>query len=343
MELYKTYLKYNKSITKDVFNRIISKLGDVGIHKDKANPRNLYSEFSSEYGVLKIFHEGWYLLFDTDFCKREIQVADILGEGWDVPTNTQHDARSTDKKDYSVGDWVCANGHGHTNGNKSFPTGVAWKIEKLKPEVVGDKVYVVVDRSSTIITGHTTNTNAIRHATPEEIAKAKGEEDTWYVQATSDNLDVITEWHSKIAVVYRVGSYYGLNKGQKDQWAKHVVVDDPIITTEQFYEKIGHKPKSSKKSVKKATEETCTNTNGYGLNDYREGCTQHCDDCEYYEKAEEVTTREISVVEMKARRKGHSNGHIPINDLTKPRVTLIRKRKLSITTDNEVKIKIKKR
>lgn len=42
-----------------------------------------------------------------------------------------------------------------------------------------------------------------------------------------------------------------------------------------------------KKQKKQEPEEyECTNTNPYGLHEYREGCTQHCDDCDYYQPIE---------------------------------------------------------
>lgn len=37
------------------------------------------------------------------------------------------------------------------------------------------------------------------------------------------------------------------------------------------------------KEEAEAIEYECTNNNPYGLNEYREGCTQHCDECDYYQ------------------------------------------------------------
>lgn len=34
---------------------------------------------------------------------------------------------------------------------------------------------------------------------------------------------------------------------------------------------------------KKEAEYECTNNNSSGLNEYKEGCRQHCDDCDYYQ------------------------------------------------------------
>ncbi|MDR2009937.1 MAG: hypothetical protein LBQ22_05600 [Bacteroidales bacterium] len=33
-------------------------------------------------------------------------------------------------------------------------------------------------------------------------------------------------------------------------------------------------------------EYECTNSNPYGKHEYREGCVQHCDDCDYYQPIE---------------------------------------------------------
>lgn len=35
-----------------------------------------------------------------------------------------------------------------------------------------------------------------------------------------------------------------------------------------------------------AVDYECTNNNPYGLKEYRDGCVQHCDDCDYYQQIE---------------------------------------------------------
>lgn len=201
MELKNTYLKYDESITKKVFDEILSKIKSHGFEWQGGIIPS-YKKFKDD-GLL-IINDSMdvFVHHFVHDSRKQIKVSDILGED-----------------EFKVGDWVCANGHGHTNGNKSFPIGVPWKILRLKPEVVGDKIYVDVNKDSTEITGTTTNTNAIRHATPEEIAKAKGETDSWCVEVTHENRKRVRDWWNTCDFkkdlsdpVFNYGAYYGITK-----------------------------------------------------------------------------------------------------------------------------------
>lgn len=163
MNLKDTYLKYDESITEEVFDKIVSLLNDKGF-KYIGSGAQSYNSFINLRFIKTYLTKKWQCVSKSCIDDQvQITVTDILGEGWD-------------KKEYSVGDWVCANGKHHTFNNDSFPTGVAWKIGSVRDNAKEpDNPYIKVDKSSTKIAGSGTSSNAIRHATPEEIAKAKGE------------------------------------------------------------------------------------------------------------------------------------------------------------------------
>jgi hypothetical protein len=61
---------------------------------------------------------------------------------------------------------------------------------------------------------------------------------TWYVQLTEDNKDIVKNWHKSLSNTrydYKIGAYYGLSNNKPDSWGENYLLKtDNVITTEQF-------------------------------------------------------------------------------------------------------------
>jgi hypothetical protein len=60
---------------------------------------------------------------------------------------------------------------------------------------------------------------------------------TWYVQLTEDNFDIVKNWHESLkqGIMYHIGSYYGMCNNKPDAWGKEYLPNNTnVITTEQF-------------------------------------------------------------------------------------------------------------
>lgn len=166
----------------------LSSIKDPGIYKHNGKPSKIitinqikeymeqeiigYKLTKPEYkeAALKICGiSGFSISLEYDFkynsvCSTILKEAGVL-DLWFEPVY---------KEEFKVGDWVIATGENHTENNKNFPTNIAWKISKIESD--NDKPhiqYISVDKSSTTISGISTDNTSIRKATPEEIEKAK--------------------------------------------------------------------------------------------------------------------------------------------------------------------------
>jgi len=81
----------------------------------------------------------------------------------------------------------------------------------------------------------------VRKATPEEIRKAKGEPDDWCVKVTKDNREVVRKWMNDDRYAYTTEGFYGLKEGKKYGYGSLWAL---VISTEEFYKKIGHVEKT---------------------------------------------------------------------------------------------------
>lgn len=61
------------------------------------------------------------------------------------------------------------------------------------------------------------------------------------------------------------------------------VLEDAKFNEFLGYEIEAYNNRPEPKEEAEALEYECTNNNPYGLKEYREGCTQHCDECDYYQ------------------------------------------------------------
>lgn len=74
--------------------------------------------------------------------------------------------------------------------------------------------------------------------------------DSWCVEVTEENREVVKEWFVDLWE-YSIGSYYGVNRDGSKWYISSYFFNDlsddiknTLLTTEQFYEEIGHKPEN---------------------------------------------------------------------------------------------------
>lgn len=60
---------------------------------------------------------------------------------------------------------------------------------------------------------------------------------TWYIQLTEENYDIVKEWHQSLVkhTNYTINAYYGLKNNKPDAWGEDYLPKDSfLITTKQF-------------------------------------------------------------------------------------------------------------
>jgi len=80
----------------------------------------------------------------------------------------------------------------------------------------------------------------------EIVEESKPKNDTWCIQITKENREVVKKWYARTNPSYNIGAYYGLKENVKHARGSNMVpwTKDDIISTEEFYKKIGHVPPS---------------------------------------------------------------------------------------------------
>ena len=70
--------------------------------------------------------------------------------------------------------------------------------------------------------------------------------DSWCIQVTNVNREIVKKWYDFENKSYSIGAHYGINKkGKKDCESPNISYKntfDKLLTTEEFYNKIGHLP-----------------------------------------------------------------------------------------------------
>lgn len=67
--------------------------------------------------------------------------------------------------------------------------------------------------------------------------------ETWYIQITEDNKDIIKEWFKGHYNLYTTGAYYGLLCGDKEDWNKEALPQNSIIISTETFKKYVMKEK----------------------------------------------------------------------------------------------------
>jgi hypothetical protein len=249
MDLKGKYLKYNESITEEVFDKIILTVEKAGMERTGSDPD---FEGFKKHDALYFFSEGKYwssARWGGECIPDQIQVSDILGEGWDkVTTPTPMDKEWW--KELKKGDYVVC-------------------TEKYKTAAKANFIYLVLigykgaDTHCFFYSKHQSpmkdNMKYWRKATSDEIKlyEDAGEPvdvttyvipveestddlaiDSWCVQITEENREVVKRWCGR-EWEYTIGAHYGMINKEKDAYRNRGEFDT-LLTTEQFYEKIGH-------------------------------------------------------------------------------------------------------
>lgn len=403
MEFKDSYLKYEESITEEVFGRIEKVLKDYEV--EKYNKEMTFSNFK-KYGFIKIYADSSYNIVTRNCFNssewneyKELTISDILGANWDkteswcvkVTEENMDVAKKYVKQhgnDFALHEnaFIGFNSHHISNAlSWSEHTASYWdtlltteqfyvKIGHIREFKVGD--WVTSDKRIGVITKVTNNlvgiplvyarymdldgsnqalkdTNImakhLRHATPKEIAKAKGEMPIKDVKKAVDDILDKESLLEEAKRRYPVGTKF-----------RSVTSNCSCVSSGEFeYEKYNSTPCVFTKNMTvwrdgqwaeiiNKPEDGCSNPNGYNNREYKEDCLQNCDSCEYYKPEE-------SNIEKRWRENNEFlYGVDPIgekieNNLVKafgdikPRIHLLRKKKLNISINNEVQIKIKKR
>ena len=376
MKLKNVYLKYDKSITSDVFDKIVNSLRDSGIRKSSTSVDD-YNSFI-KHGFIKTYPtKDWQCV--TKSClddQVQITVKDILGEtdSWCVRVTEENKdvvkSWMNEKKCYSVGAYYgidkCGEKKAHVENRvldtlltteefykkighevgfkvgdwvtfipdearkcNTFTAG-AWdkphvlKIDRIRRDSLEFDASLVIDT----VMGCSNHSKCFRHATPEEIAKAKGDTD----QPTTDNM-IAGEIYF-VEYVSRNG-FISLSDGNDN-------VRSYIDVGSKSFHKGGNC--HGRTNIRKPTPHESKWLNV---------CIKHNQSIQeseldnYNDKTFDITP--ATVADINAELEGERDIEYMkeaekfINEHSKPRVTLLRKKKLTISIDNEVQIKIKKR
>jgi hypothetical protein len=236
----KWHIKYDPSITEADFKKFKQEMSKNGWEQQEHFSGHMsYKSFASEKFIRHWFEQSkgnyWAIDNNVNGAHTEKRISDFIGVG-SIP------------EEYVKGEYYVANCEGPINSGNKTETYVIIYDRKL--DICHQSAnYYIIGPNPHISSGGGFY-NIVRKATEEEkwpffrktekiVEPIKPVIDSWCVMVTAENREILKK-HIGQCGVYSTGAFYGINKSGNRDGSSLVSTFDKVLTTEEFYKKIGH-------------------------------------------------------------------------------------------------------